>query len=133
MIPDSSAIIAILGREPECDLLVDQLLAAKSKAVSAATLLETDIVLVARFRKPSQPLLDKFLEEFDVMVAPFTEDHWKAANQAFLRFGKGRHPAALNFGDCISYATARLAEEPLLFIGQDFTKTDLSRAEGGSR
>jgi ribonuclease VapC len=128
MILDSSAIIAILGREPECDLLVDQLLAASSNAVSAVTLLETAIVLVARFRRTSQPLLDKFLEEFDVAVVPFTEEHWKAANQAFLRFGKGRHPAALNFGDCISYATARLAEAPLLFVGQDFKKTDLCRA-----
>ena len=128
MILDSSAIIAILGRELECDLLVDQLLAARSKAVSAVTLLETAIVLVARFRKPSQPLLDKFLEEFDVAVASFTEEHWKVANQAFLRFGKGRHPAALNFGDCISYATARLADAPLLFVGQDFSKTDLGQA-----
>lgn len=129
MILDSSAIIAILAREPECEQLVDQLLAVRSKAVSAVTLLETAIVLVARFRKPSESLLRKFLEEFDVTVTPFTEDHWKAANQAFMRFGKGRHPAALNFGDCISYATAHLAEEPLLFIGQDFTKTDLIRAE----
>ena len=130
MILDSSAIIAILGREPECDHLVDQLLAGSSNAVSAVTLLETGIVLVARFRRTSQPLLDKFLEEFDVAVVPFTEAHWKAANQAFVRFGKGRHPAALNFGDCISYATARLAEAPLLFVGQDFTKTDLNRAGG---
>jgi ribonuclease VapC len=128
MILDSSAIIAILGREPECDLLVDQLLAGSSNAVSAVTLLETAIVLVARFHRTSQPLLDKFLEEFDVAVVPFTEEHWKAANQAFLRFGKGRHPAALNFGDCISCATARLADAPLLFVGQDFSKTDLGQA-----
>ncbi len=127
MILDSSAIIAILGREPECDVLIDQLLAARSKAVSAATLLETSIVLVARFRKPGQPLLDQFLEEFDVAVVPFSEEHWKVANEAFLRFGKGRHPAALNFGDCISYATASLAEAPLLLVGQDFAKTDLGQ------
>ncbi len=127
MILDSSAIIAILGREPECDVLIDQLLAARSKAVSAATLLETSIVLVARFRKPGQPLLDQFLEEFDVAVVPFSEEHWKVANEAFLRFGKGRHPAALNFGDCISYATASLAESPLLFVRQDFAKTDLGQ------
>ncbi|MEP7009507.1 MAG: type II toxin-antitoxin system VapC family toxin [Acidobacteriota bacterium] len=125
MILDSSAIIAILGREPECDVLVDAVLAARSVGVSAVTLLETGIVLTARFKKPSQALLDQFLEEFDVAVLPFSEEHWRLATQAFLRFGKGRHPAALNFGDCISYATARLAEAPLLFVGQDFSQTDL--------
>ena len=61
-------------------------------------------------------------------VIPFTEDHWRVAVEAYTRFGKGRHAAALNFGDCLTYAVARLAERPLLFVGGDFAKTDLPPA-----
>jgi ribonuclease VapC len=61
-------------------------------------------------------------------VIPFTEDHWRLAVEAYVRFGKGRHAAALNFGDCLTYAIARLAEQPLLFVGGDFAKTDLTPA-----
>ena len=85
-------------------------------------------MLSARLRRDARDLLARFLREADVRVVAFDEDHWVAAVDAWLRFGKGRHPARLNFGDCLSYATARLAGEPLLCVGEDFPKTDLELA-----
>ena len=73
-------------------------------------------------------LLSRLLQEAGLSVIPLTEDHWRVAVEAYTRFGKGRHAAALNFGDCLTYAVARLAERPLLFVGEDFAKTDLTRA-----
>jgi ribonuclease VapC len=64
----------------------------------------------------------------EVLVIPFGEPHWSAAATAFIRFGKGRHPAALNYGDCMTYATARVAERPLLYVGNDFAQTDIEAA-----
>jgi ribonuclease VapC len=84
------------------------------------------MVLVSRLREDPTPLLEKFLDRLSIEVISFGDAHCRVASQAFLRFGKGRHPAALNFGDCMSYATARLAQRPLLFVGDDFTKTDLT-------
>jgi ribonuclease VapC len=72
-------------------------------------------------------VLDRFLRDFQVTPIAFGELHWLEALEAFRRFGKGRHPAALNFGDCMSYATAKLAGRPLLFVGDDFTRTDIAR------
>ena len=72
-----------------------------------------------------QTLLVRLLEEADVDIVPFGEEHWPAAVEAFRRYGKGRHPAGLNFGDCLTYATASLAGEPLLAVGDDFAQTDL--------
>jgi ribonuclease VapC len=73
-------------------------------------------------------LLASFLQEFEISILPFGVFHWEEASEAFRRFGKGRHPAALNFGDCLTYATAKLAGRPLLFIGNDFSQTDLDLA-----
>lgn len=95
-------------------------------------ILDTSALVAMAFREPDHDrLLDKFerfLQQFEVEEIPFTEAHWRIATDAFLRFGKGRHPAALNFGDCMTYATAKLAGEPLLFVGNDFAQTDLPRA-----
>jgi ribonuclease VapC len=78
---------------------------------------------------PSAPgVLEGFLQRIGVEVVPFTDTHWRVALDAARRFGKGRHPAALNFGDCLSYATARVAERPLLCTGQDFAHTDIALA-----
>jgi ribonuclease VapC len=84
--------------------------------------------LSARLKSDARALLARFLSEASIAVVPFGESHYGVAVEAWLRFGKGRHPAALNFGDCLSYAVASLADEPLLFMGGDFARTDISRA-----
>jgi ribonuclease VapC len=116
VIVDSSAIVAIVLREPGWEALVVKLGAATTCGVGAPTLAEAGGVL------------SRLLQEAGLTVVPFTEDHWPIAVDAYARFGKGRHAAGLNFGDCLTYAVARLAERPLLFLGGDFAKTDLPAA-----
>jgi ribonuclease VapC len=128
LIVDSSALVAIVMREAGTDELVARLAAAPQAGISAPILLETSIVLAHRLRSDPRLLLGQLLREARISVIPFGEDHAAAAVATFLRFGKGRHPAGLNFGDCISYATAALAELPLLFVGEDFAQTDIARA-----
>ena len=85
------------------------------------------IVLFAQLQRDARSLLARFLSEASITLIPFGESHYGAAVDAWLRYGKGRHPAALNFGDCLSYAVAQLAGEPLLFVGDDFARTDIVR------
>jgi ribonuclease VapC len=85
-------------------------------------------VLAARLQRDPRDLVVRLLDEFSVAEIPFGDGHWKEAVEAYLRFGKGWHKADLNFGDCLTYAVARLAGEPLLFIGDDFAQTDLDLA-----
>lgn len=127
MILDTSAVIGVLLKEPGHEELARAVATDPSPAIGAATLTETAIVLSARLRGDARPLLARFLTEASVAVVPFGESHYGAAVDAWLRFGKGRHAAALNFGDCLSYAVARLAGEPLLYVGDDFAKTDIAR------
>ena len=96
--------------------------------VGAPTLTETAIVLTARLGKNASPLLARFIQESHLTIVPFTDEHWRTAADAYMRFGKGRHAAALNFGDCLTYAVAHLAGQPLLCRGTDFPKTDLPLA-----
>ncbi|HEX4495344.1 MAG TPA: type II toxin-antitoxin system VapC family toxin [Thermoanaerobaculia bacterium] len=128
MILDSSVVVAIALREPGHEELVDKLRSADSLGIGAPTLTETGMVLSARLGVEPQALLDRFLRDFEVVPVAFGELHWREALEAFRRFGKGRHPAALNFGDCLSYATAKLAGHPLLFVGDDFPRTDIKSA-----
>ena len=128
MILDSSAIIAILLREPEHEVLRSKLSAAPTVGVGTPTLLEAAIVLSARLERSAQGMLARFMQETDTVAIPFSQAHYSAAHQAWLTYGKGRHAAALNFGDCAAYATARLAAEPLLCTGDDFPRTDLELA-----
>lgn len=128
MILDSSAVVAILMEEPEAEDVLAKLRQPGSIGIGVPTLVETSMVLTSRWRKDSAPILEKFLSELGALVLSFDEAHWRVASEAFLRFGKGRHPAALNFGDCMSYATARVAGRPLLYVGADFPKTDLDLA-----
>ena len=128
MIVDSSAIVAIHMREPGVDLLLRKIAEAEPCGIGAPTLLETTIVLTARSGQDALVLVARFLEEMGIVTISFGEDHWRAAMDAFIRFGKGRHPARLNFGDCMSYATALLAGQPLLCVGDDFSKTDIKLA-----
>lgn len=128
MILDSSAIVALVLREPGWERLVDKLGGEDTCAIGAPTLVETGIVLTARVGKKAPTVLARFLQEMGVVVIPFSEDHWAIAVDAYARFGKGRHAAGLNFGDCLTYATARAAEQALLFVGDDFARTDLTAA-----
>jgi ribonuclease VapC len=85
-------------------------------------------VLTARLGPNGVGLLARFLREFLVEVIPFGDAHWREAAEAYLRYGRARHPAGLNFGDCLTYATCRLADRPLLYVGDDFTQTDIEGA-----
>ncbi|HEV2998862.1 MAG TPA: type II toxin-antitoxin system VapC family toxin [Solirubrobacteraceae bacterium] len=129
MILDSSAVVAILLREPDHERLLERLAQAEMAAIGAPTLTECGIVLSARLGAQGKTLLARFVEEAALTAIPFTAEHHSAALDAYLRYGKGRHAAALNFGDCMTYATARLAGAPLLCIGEDFARTDLPLAE----
>lgn len=128
MIVDTSAILAIVFKEPGYEDLIDKLLAADRKGVGTATLAETGLVLTGRLEADAEVQLWGILQQFEIVPVPFGERHWRSAVDAFRRFGKGHHPAALNFGDCLTYATAKLADRSLLFVGDDFGKTDLRAA-----
>lgn len=128
MIIDSSAVVAVMLREPGFDAIIAKLLAADLKGIGAPTLAETGIVLTAKLRRDPRGLLKRFLEEVEIETLPFTDHHWAISLEAYERFGKGRHRAGLNFGDCLTYATARLARQPLLCVGKDFERTDLPLA-----
>lgn len=125
MILDSSAIVAVLLREPGHERLIDRLAEDPQPLVGAPTLVETGMVLAARLGPSGETILASFVQTQDILAISFDEAHWSIAVQAFLRYGKGRHPAALNFGDCLTYAIARRAQEPLLCVGDDFSKTDI--------
>ena len=128
MILDSSAFIAVVFREKEHQQLEAKVAEARSLAIGAPTLFESAMVSLGRFGSEGEELLAQFLEDLEVEILPFDDRHWRAATTAFDHYGKGRHPAALNFGDCMSYAAARVADEPLLFVGSDFAKTDIPPA-----
>lgn len=128
MILDSSVILAIVQREPGFESLVAKLDGAEYPAIGTPTLVETEIVLEARLGIESRTILEHFVQDFQVAAVSFGEEHWREAARAFRRFGKGRHPAALNFGDCLAYAVAHLADRPLLCVGDDFPRTDLALA-----
>ena len=125
MIVDSSAIVAIVLREPGWEKVVARLGAEATPAIGAPTLVETGLVLTAKIGTKARIVLSRLLQETGLTVIPFAEEHWRIAVDAYARFGKGRHAAALNFGDCLTYAVARLAGQPLLFVGDDFSRTDL--------
>jgi ribonuclease VapC len=124
---DSSALIAILFAEPGHLDLVDRILAADRVRIGAPTLTETTLVFVGRGAKSAESV-EGLIKELGVSVVPFGETEYKVAVEAFRRFGRGRHPAALNFGDCLSYATAKVARDSLLFVGENFSKTDIPNA-----
>jgi len=125
---DSSALIAILFSEYGHLDLIDRILAAESVRVAAPTLVEASMVLAGRRRRPAAGEVDALVQELGVTVVPFGEREWHAAVAAFIRFGRGRHTAALNFGDCLAYAAAVVANDSLLFVGDDFGLTDVKAA-----
>ena len=125
MVLDTSALIAVLQSEPEADALVAALEAAAVLRISAATLVESGMVMQARYGDAGERELDLLLHRLQVDIVPVTVEHAELARRAFRHFGKGRHPAALNFGDCFAYALAMALREPLLFKGGDFSRTDV--------
>lgn len=127
MVLDTSAVVAILTSEPGSDRLADRVAAARSVSMSAATLVEAGIVMQARYGDAGVLQLDLFVDRTNTRIHAVTRTQADIAREAFRRFGKGRHPAALNFGDCFSYALAAELAEPLLFVGEDFVRTDLAR------
>jgi ribonuclease VapC len=125
VIVDSSAIVAILLKQDGYGALAAELDSAFYTGVGVPTLVETGIVLSARLGVSGKTLLARFVEEAGLDVIAYTPKLWSEAVDAFLKYGKGRHPAALNFGDCLTYATCAVSDQPLLCVGNDFTRTDL--------
>lgn len=128
MVVDTSAIIAILQDEPASDDLIDALLASTQRRISAANLLESAMVIQARYGDAGEREVDVLLQRMRIETVAVTYQHVEIARSAFRRFGKGRHPAGLNFGDCFAYALSKAMGEPLLFVGDDFEHTDVDRA-----
>jgi ribonuclease VapC len=128
VIVDTSALVAITFAEPGYQELIAKLAGAPSAGIGTPTLAETGVVLAARLGQDSRDLVIRLLNEFSIEEIPFGDRHWREAVDAYLRFGRGRHKARLNLGDCLTYAVARLANEPLLFVGDDFPETDLEAA-----
>jgi len=140
MIVDTSAIVAVILGQAEAADLTRVLVDKAPSQVGAPSLAEAAVVLQARLGPAGLADLRGFLVEFDVSPLPFGDAHWLQAAAAYASFGKGRHPAALDFGDCLTYATAKLSGQQLLCVGADFAQTDLDlvplagdQSRGGSR
>lgn len=126
MVLDTSALLAILQDEPERRSLNEAIEAAESRVMSAANFVEASIVIESRYGAEGLRELDRFLDRAGVDLIGVDVEQGTVARDAFSRFGKGRHPAGLNFGDCFAYALARILAQPLLQKGDDFSKTDLT-------
>jgi ribonuclease VapC len=128
MIVDTSALLAIVFQESGYEDVLNRILSAPVVAAGSPTLAESGIVLHARLGASAHGLLERILYELAIEEISFGSVHWREAVDAYRTFGKGQDPAGLNFGDCLTYAVARLSGEPLLFMGKDFPKTDLESA-----
>lgn len=128
MVIDSSAIIAILKKEAEYIPFQSAMNQADVCLLSAATLLEISIVVQSHRGEEGILELDLFIHKAGIEIIPFDEEQAGIARRAFRKYGKGRHPAGLNFGDCFSYALSMVTGEPLLFKGNDFSLTDITPA-----
>ena len=128
MVIDSSAIVAILTDEPEAERLADSIEKGSPRLLSAASLLEASIVIETRKGEAGGRDLDLLIYRAGIEVVPVDHEQVEIARIAWRDFGKGRHPAGLNFGDCFAYALAKATGSALLFKGQDFTLTDIEVA-----
>jgi ribonuclease VapC len=128
MIVDTSALVAVLDQEPEAERIVRTLASAAERVLSAANLVEVGIVMQARRGDDGARDLDLLLAKLRIDIAEVTASQADIARKAFRRFGRGRHAANLNFGDCFAYALAKETSAPLLFKGNDFGRTDLTVA-----
>jgi ribonuclease VapC len=125
LVVDSSALVGILLDDPGSGVCLNALLLADAKSISALNYFESAIVLEARKGPGGRTALESFCSALNIQPAPFTAAHGQLAFDAWMRFGKGRHPAALNLGDCCAYALAQSTGLPLLAIGEDFSQTDV--------
>lgn len=128
MILDTSALLAVLLKEPEAERFAISVENAAVVRISAASYVEAAIYVDRNGDEVRRAMLDTFLAEFSIRIEPVSAEQALLARQAFVLFGKGRHKAGLNFGDCFSYALAKAYREPLLFKGGDFGYTDLEAA-----
>ena len=129
MILDSSVIVAILSGEPEAQSFADAIAGAPSREISAVNYVEVAVVIDSRDDPVFSRKIDDLLREAQVGIEPVTVEQARIARAAYRDFGKSRHRAGLNFGDCFAYALAKDKGEPLLFKGDDFSRTDVERAE----
>lgn len=125
MIVDTSAIVTLAQNEPQAVEVAAARVSHPSPALTAPVATECLIVLTSRLGPTGRTVYERLRVEFNITVAPYAEDHAVATWHAFTRFGKGRHPAALNFGACMSYAAARVSDEPLVAASSGFAQTDL--------
>jgi ribonuclease VapC len=128
MVIDTSVLIAILLREPDAAVFSSAIANAPKRLVSVFSALETSIVIEAKKGEPGGRELDLLFHKARMEIVPINEEQFGLARQAWRDFGKGRHPAGLNIGDCCSYALSKYSGEPLLFKGGDFSKTDVQSA-----
>ena len=128
MIVDTSALLAILFEEPEGRRLDVTIVRTSDCRMCSANLLEASMILQSRKGQDGVRDLDLLMARFKIEIVAFTESHALVAREAFRRYGKGRHPAQLNFGDCMAYALAKETGEELLFKGTDFGQTDIAAA-----
>ena len=126
MVVDSSVLIAVLLMEPDAEQLLNQLIYADELYISAVSLVETAMVIEYKKGQTGADKLDELLAELTPSIVAFDQKQADLARTAWREYGKGRHPAKLNFGDCCSYALAKHLNKPLLFKGNDFSQTDLA-------
>lgn len=126
MVVDTSALVALLGMEAEAARLAAAIEADATRLISAASVVEAALVIESRYGPDGGRELDLLIAKAGLSVEPVTAQQAEIAREAWRRFGKGRHAAGLNFGDCFSYALARDTGEPLLFKGTDFPQTDVA-------
>ena len=126
MIVDTSALIAVLFGEPEADSYTRLIHDADRCLISTGTFLELSIVIERQTGPEVARQCDMFFRRAGIVIEPFTVEQAHIARQAFHDFGRGRHPAGLNFGDCFAYALTKTSGEPLLFKGEDFKRTDIA-------
>ena len=131
MVIDSSVLICMLSGEAEAGVFEDAIDRDPIRMISAASVLETTLVIEGRYGAEAGRDLDLLLHEVPLDVRDFDREQLHWARLAWRKYGKGRHPAGLNFGDCFSYALAKISGEPLLFKGQDFSRTDVRSALPG--
>ena len=126
MVLDTSAILAILQNEPERRKFNEAIEAAETRSLSTASFVECSMILESRYGADGVRDLDLFIAKAQVSLVSVDEEQADLARRAFRKYGKGRQPAGLNFGDCFSYALARALDKPLLFKGNDFSQTDIA-------
>ena len=133
IVVDTSALIAILDKEPDAAVFAEAIAEADPPLISAATLLEVNIVMLNRHGVKAARMVERLLQQAGFQIESFTVQHAEIAREAYARYGKGQQSAGLNYGDCFSYALAKATGLPLLFKGQDFSQTDITPVELNSQ